>query len=64
VLNEAAEKEAAKLSKRTAQWATVIGDVIQSPSDGFYEVIATSSLPTAAALAPAPPGAKPPADSL
>ena len=53
VLNEAAEKEAAKLSEQTAQWATVIGDVIQAPSDGFYEVIATSSLPTAAALAPA-----------
>ena len=53
VLNEAAEKEAAKLSEQTAEWATVIGDVIQAPSDGFYEVIATSSLPTAAALAPA-----------
>jgi len=53
VLNEAAEKEATKLSEQTAQWATVIGDVIQAPSDGFYEVIATSSLPTAAALAPA-----------
>ena len=53
VLNEAAEKEAARLSEQTAEWATVIGDVIQAPSDGFYEVIATSSLPTAAALAPA-----------
>jgi len=53
VLNEAAEKEATRLSEQTAQWATVIGDVIQAPSDGFYEVIATSSLPTAAALAPA-----------
>jgi len=53
VLNEAAEKEAARLSNQTAQWAAIIGDVIQAPSDGFYEVIATSSLPTAAALAPA-----------
>jgi hypothetical protein len=53
VLNEAAEKEAARLSGQTAQWAAIIGDVIQAPSDGFYEVIATSSLPTAAALAPA-----------
>jgi len=53
VLNEAAEKEAARLSEQTAEWATVIGDVIQAPNDGFYEVIATSSLPTAAALAPA-----------
>lgn len=53
VLNEAAEKEAARLSNQTAEWAAIIGDVIQAPSDGFYEVIATSSLPTAAALAPA-----------
>ena len=53
VLNEAAEKEAARLSGQTAQWAVIIGDVIQAPSDGLYEVIATSSLPTAAALAPA-----------
>jgi len=53
VLNEAAEKEAARLSGQTAEWAAIIGDVIQAPSDGFYEVIATSSLPTAAALAPA-----------
>jgi len=52
VLNEAAEKEAARLSNQTAEWAAIIGDVIQAPSDGFYEVIATSSLPTAAALAP------------
>ena len=53
VLNEAAEKEAARLSGQTAEWATIIGDVIQAPSDGFYEVIAISSFPTAAALAPA-----------
>lgn len=53
VLNEAAEKEAARLSNQTAEWTAIIGDVIQAPSDGFYEVIATSSLPTAAALAPA-----------
>ncbi len=53
VLNKAAEKEAESLSNKTANWAGVIGQVIQAPSQGFYNAAARSGLPTAAALAPA-----------
>ncbi len=53
VLNKAAEKEAESLSDKTASWAGVIGQVIQAPSQGFYNAAARSGLPTAAALAPA-----------
>lgn len=53
VLNKAAEKEAESLSDKTASWASVIGQAIQAPSQGFYNAAARSGLPAAAALAPA-----------
>jgi hypothetical protein len=53
VFNQAAGKEAESLSQQTAAWGEVIGEVIQAPSEGWFKDLAGSSLPTAAALAPA-----------
>jgi hypothetical protein len=53
VFNQAAGKEADSLSQQTAAWGQAIGEVIQAPSEGWFRQQARSSLPTAAALAPA-----------
>jgi len=53
VFNDAAGREAESLSQQTAAWGTAIGEVIQAPSQGWFRQQARSSLPTAAALAPA-----------
>ncbi|GAB4577513.1 MAG: hypothetical protein Fur0022_02440 [Anaerolineales bacterium] len=53
VLTSAAEDEAEQLAAETAEWTLILGDVLQAPSEGYYEAIAMSSLYTAAALAPA-----------
>jgi hypothetical protein len=53
VFTKAAEKEAESLSEQAGDWAVILGEVVQAPSDGYYESIAASSLPVAAALAPA-----------
>jgi hypothetical protein len=53
VFNQAAGKEADSLSQQTAAWGAAIGEVIQAPSEGWFREQARSSLPTAAALAPA-----------
>ena len=53
VFNEAADREVESLSRETAAWGEAIGEVIQAPSEGWFRDQARSSLPTAAALAPA-----------
>jgi hypothetical protein len=53
VFNHAAENEAESLSQQTAAWGETIGEVIQAPSEGWFNDQARASLPTAAALAPA-----------
>ena len=53
VFNQAAEREAESLSQQTAAWGETIGEVIQAPSEGWFREQARTSLPTAAALAPA-----------
>ena len=53
VFNQAAVNEAESLSGQTAAWGEAIGEVVQAPSEGWFKDQATSSLPTAAALAPA-----------
>lgn len=53
VLTEAAEDETEQLQAETASWTLILGEVVQAPSDGYYEGLAMSSLYTAAALAPA-----------
>lgn len=53
VLTSAAEDEAEQLAAETAEWTLILGEVLQAPSEGYYEAIAMSSLYTAAALAPA-----------
>ncbi len=53
VFNQAAGREAESLSRQTAAWGEAIGEVIQAPSEGWFREQARSSLPTAAALAPA-----------
>jgi hypothetical protein len=53
VFNQAAEREAESLSQQAATWGEAIGEVIQAPSQGWFEEQARASLPTAAALAPA-----------
>jgi hypothetical protein len=49
--NNAAEEEAEALSEQTAQWALILGEVLQAPSEDYYQTIAEASLYTAAALA-------------
>lgn len=53
VLMKAAEDETEQLQAETASWTLILGEVLQAPSDGYYEGLAVSSLYTAAALAPA-----------
>lgn len=53
VLTKAAKDETEQFAAETAAWTSILGEVLQAPSEGYYESIATSSLYTAAALAPA-----------
>lgn len=41
------------MSEEVARWTQVIGEIVQAPSQGDYSKVAQSSLPVAAALAPA-----------
>lgn len=53
IFNKAANREAGRMSEEIAKWTGVIGDIIQAPKEGDYTRAAQSSLPVAAALAPA-----------
>ena len=53
IFNQAATKEAGRISQEIAKWTSVIGDIVQAPQEGDYARAAQSSLPVAAALAPA-----------
>ena len=53
IFNKAANREAGRMSEEIAKWTGVIGDIIQAPKEGDYTKAAQSSLPVAAALAPA-----------
>lgn len=53
IFNKAAKKEAGRMSEEVARWTGVIGDIVQAPAEGDYARAAQSSLPVAAALAPA-----------
>lgn len=53
VFNRAARTEAGRMDAQVAQWTLVIGEIVQAPSQGEYSAVAQSSLPMAAALAPA-----------
>jgi len=53
IFNKAADKEVRAMSEEVAQWTQVIGEIVQAPSNGDYSQVAQSSLPVAAALAPA-----------
>jgi hypothetical protein len=53
IFNKAASREAGRMSEEIAKWTGVIGDIIQAPKEGDYTKAAQSSLPVAAALAPA-----------
>jgi hypothetical protein len=53
IFNKAAEKETRQMSEEVARWTGVMGEIIQAPSNGDYSRVAQSSLPVAAALAPA-----------
>lgn len=53
IFNKAAGKEASRISKEIAKWTSVIGQIVQAPNAGDYARLAQSSLPVAAALAPA-----------
>ncbi len=53
IFNKAAEKETRQMSEEVARWTSVMGEIIQAPSQGDYNRVAQSSLPVAAALAPA-----------
>ena len=53
IFNKAAKKESGKMSEEIAKWSGVIGDIVQAPAEGDYARAAQSSLPVAAALAPA-----------
>ena len=53
IFNRAAEKEVNAMSEEVARWTQVIGEIVQAPSVGDYNQVAQSSLPVAAALAPA-----------
>ena len=41
------------MSEEVASWTVVIGEIVQAPGNGDYSRVAQSSLPVAAALAPA-----------
>ena len=53
IFNKAANKEVRAMSEEVARWTRVIGEIVQAPSQGDYSRAAQSSLPVAAALAPA-----------
>ena len=53
IFNKAADQEVSSMSEEVAHWTLVIGEIVQAPSQGDYSKVAQSSLPTAAALAPA-----------
>lgn len=53
IFNKAVEMEINAMSEEVARWTSVIGEIIQAPSQGDYSKVAQSSLPVAAALAPA-----------
>ncbi len=53
IFAEAAENEAESLSEQAGNWSLLLGQVLQAPSQGYYQAIAQASLPVAAALAPA-----------
>jgi hypothetical protein len=53
IFDKAAEKETRQMSEEVARWTGVMGEIIQAPSQGDYNRVAQSSLPVAAALAPA-----------
>jgi hypothetical protein len=53
IFDKAADKEVRAMSEEVARWTQVIGEIVQAPSQGDYSKVAQSSLPVAAALAPA-----------
>ena len=53
IFDKAADKEVRAMSEEVARWTQVIGEIVQAPSQGDYSQVAQSSLPVAAALAPA-----------
>jgi hypothetical protein len=53
IFDKAADKEVRAMSEEVANWTVVIGEIVQAPSNGDYSKVAQSSLPVAAALAPA-----------
>ena len=53
IFDKAADKEVRAMSEEVAHWTSVIGEIVQAPSQGDYSSVAQSSLPVAAALAPA-----------
>ncbi|MBN8656011.1 MAG: hypothetical protein J0M11_09765 [Anaerolineae bacterium] len=53
IFDKAADKEVRAMSEEVARWTSVIGEIVQAPSQGDYSTVAQSSLPVAAALAPA-----------
>ncbi|HRJ58766.1 MAG TPA: hypothetical protein PLV64_20955 [Anaerolineales bacterium] len=53
IFDKAADKEVHAMSEEVARWTSVIGEIVQAPSQGDYSTVAQSSLPVAAALAPA-----------
>jgi hypothetical protein len=53
IFAEAAENEVESLNEQTGNWSLLLGEVLQAPSRGYYQAIAQTSLPVAAALAPA-----------
>ena len=53
IFDKAADKEVRAMSEEVARWTSVIGEIVQAPSQGDYSAVAQASLPVAAALAPA-----------
>ena len=53
IFDKAADKEVRAMSEEVARWTQVVGEIVQAPSQGDYSTVAQSSLPVAAALAPA-----------
>lgn len=53
IFDKAADREVNAMSEEVARWTLVIGEIVQAPSQGDYSTVAGSSLPVAAALAPA-----------
>ena len=53
IFNQAADREVNAMSEEVARWTQVMGEIVQAPGQGDYSKVAQSSLPVAAALAPA-----------